>query len=582
MYHYSRLVVRIALSLASCCCAVTTFAQDNAVWNNTGVGDWATAANWDDPFGGNALPNGAFDQQAVISNGGVAFVASTISPLPGNLNLSGGSGVEIRSGGVLEVNASGSPLVSGATSVTGNSVLSLEGGSFTTTSLSVNGSGTLRYAIGGPISTPPVVVQGVAPGDLSTTGDLNLDFTSAPSGGDTFSLIGLPTSAVAGQTFGDVNVTGLAAQAVTTSFANLGGGNSELRASITNLLTLRVDRDSGNVFVQNTHGAPIAIDGYTIESAAGSLNPSGLTPGLGAGWTVSPAGDSNGVSELRENGSSAISNASSPQIGTGLFSASSNPPQFKQNLDDLTFQYRTSSGDVVSGAVVYEGTPSFNDIVLTIDSTGAANLKNFSVFTQEIEAYRITSSDGSLTPGGWTTFETQDIDGDGAWAAVGEAESDMLLAEFRGFGTTTVDRFNTYALGDIFNGTGDPSGLTFEYLLAGDDAFTEGIVFFGDLPDPDTGISGDYNGDGVVDSIDYAVWRENLGEPFGALMNDPTGVAVGTEQFNVWRANYGTGGPGASSLSALPTPEPSACLLILVGIVGAVAPRKRESACSDR
>lgn len=570
MNHHSSRIAAIALSAVVGVGISVTFGQDNTVWNNTGVDNWVTIANWDDAFGGNSLPNGSFDQVAVISNGGTAFVNSTISPLPGDLNLSGGSRVELRPGGNLEVNASGSTLVSGATSVTGGGVLSIEGGIFETTSLSVNGSGVLRYAISGPLSTAPVVVQGTTPGDLSTTGDLNLDFMNSPSGGATFSLITLPTSAVGSQAFGDVNVTGLTAQQITTGFTDLGGGNSELRATICNLLTLRVDRDSGDVSIENTHSTPIAIDGYTIESAAGSLNPLGLTPGLGAGWTVSPSGDANGVSELRENGSTSITNATSPQIGTGLFSASTSPPQFKQNLDDLVFKYRIDSGEIFAGEVVYEGMPSFNDIVLTIDATGAANVKNFSVFSQEVEAYRIMSSDGSLTPGSWDSFETQDVDGDGAWAEIGTVASPMLLAEFRGFGTSTFSRFETRGLGTIFNTAGDQNGVSFEYLLAGDEDFTSGVVFFGDLPAADAGIPGDYNEDGTVNAADYTVWRDNLGAGAGTLPNDSTGVPVGPPQYDLWRTNFGMSASLVAGLAVSQVPEPPGWLLLaVIGLVGA-------------
>jgi hypothetical protein len=54
---------------------------------------------------------------------------------------------------------------------------------------------------------------------------------------------------------------------------------------------------------------------------------------------------------------------------------------------------------------------------------------------------------------------------------------------------------------------------------------------------PGTGVvalAGDFNQDGIVDAADYTVWRDNVGMPAGALMNDPTGIVIGDAQFNVW------------------------------------------------
>ena len=57
---------------------------------------------------------------------------------------------------------------------------------------------------------------------------------------------------------------------------------------------------------------------------------------------------------------------------------------------------------------------------------------------------------------------------------------------------------------------------------------------------------GDYNDDGVVDAIDYAVWRENLGTS-NPLPNDPTGGTIGTTQYDTWKLNFGnTGAPGGN------------------------------------
>ncbi len=53
------------------------------------------------------------------------------------------------------------------------------------------------------------------------------------------------------------------------------------------------------------------------------------------------------------------------------------------------------------------------------------------------------------------------------------------------------------------------------------------------------GADGDFNDDGSVDAADYTVWRDNLGSTT-ELPNDSTGeLTVGTEQYDLWRANFG-------------------------------------------
>lgn len=67
--------------------------------------------------------------------------------------------------------------------------------------------------------------------------------------------------------------------------------------------------------------------------------------------------------------------------------------------------------------------------------------------------------------------------------------------------------------------------------------------------------TGDFNGDGAVDSADYVWWRKHD--------NSPEGYAA-------WRSNFGqtTGGGGASSLSGITVPEPTAALLALLAVLG--------------
>ena len=74
-------------------------------------------------------------------------------------------------------------------------------------------------------------------------------------------------------------------------------------------------------------------------------------------------------------------------------------------------------------------------------------------------------------------------------------------------------------------------------------------------------LAGDYNEDGIVDAMDYAVWRENLGAAAGTLPNDDDGGVIGADQYETWRANLGATAPQNLSTTSTATPEPASWLL---------------------
>jgi hypothetical protein len=93
-----------------------------------------------------------------------------------------------------------------------------------------------------------------------------------------------------------------------------------------------------------------------------------------------------------------------------------------------------------------------------------------------------------------------------------------------------------------------------------------GITLAGDDPDATINaipaLEGDFNGDAVVDAVDYVVWRNGLG-----TTHTP-------EQYDLWRAKFGTAA-GSSAFSARSVPEPSTLVLLLCGALSAQA-RRRE------
>ena len=91
------------------------------------------------------------------------------------------------------------------------------------------------------------------------------------------------------------------------------------------------------------------------------------------------------------------------------------------------------------------------------------------------------------------------------------------------------------------------------------------------------GVDGDYNGNGVVDAADYAVWRNNVGTT-NVLPNDPTGGTIGATQYNTWKANFGkTPGSGSGSGLVGAVPEPGTVGLLLVAVLWGMKARRRIS-----
>ncbi|MFO0790006.1 MAG: hypothetical protein U0805_11170 [Pirellulales bacterium] len=86
------------------------------------------------------------------------------------------------------------------------------------------------------------------------------------------------------------------------------------------------------------------------------------------------------------------------------------------------------------------------------------------------------------------------------------------------------------------------------------------------------GVSGDYNGNGVVDAADYVLWRNG-----GPLQNDPT-PGVQAADYDYWRSRFGAtsgAGTGLGAASAA-VPEPSCVALAVFTLLGWFATSKRN------
>lgn len=160
----------------------------------------------------------------------------------------------------------------------------------------------------------------------------------------------------------------------------------------------------------------------------------------------------------------------------------------------------------------------------------------------------------TITP----TSVTYEIDlfRDGLNAATGEA----------GWDSTVTFEVTPFANGFDSLRIGGPSGVT-----SAGNGFYGGVIFDNimlSLVDVDTGgLAGDYNGDNVVDGIDYALWRETLGDSVtaGEGADGNNNGVIDSGDFTVWLDNYGGTAPGSGAVA---TPEPATMLMALLAIAG--------------
>ena len=85
---------------------------------------------------------------------------------------------------------------------------------------------------------------------------------------------------------------------------------------------------------------------------------------------------------------------------------------------------------------------------------------------------------------------------------------------------------------------------------------TVGVSFGDAVFQPPAAVTGDYNGDGLVDAADYTVWRDTQNDTGEGLAADAdgNGVVDGLD-YAAWAAAYG--GAGATAV-----PEPAAWMLV--------------------
>jgi hypothetical protein len=91
--------------------------------------------------------------------------------------------------------------------------------------------------------------------------------------------------------------------------------------------------------------------------------------------------------------------------------------------------------------------------------------------------------------------------------------------------------------------------------------------------------SADFNHDGIVDGGDYVIWRKTNGgvaAPPGSGADGNGDGFINMLDYNLWRSHYGNpnGSGSGGNLSSSSVPEPTGCVLLTIGALLAMAPRR--------
>lgn len=356
-------------------------------------------------------------------------------------------------------------------------------------------------------------------------------------------------------------------------------------------LKLQVNRQTGEFSLTGADAMAVDFAGYEIVSDRASMVPANWN-GLGdtepGGWVAIDDISAEKLNELVSSGNptdgAVVNDTVSLSLGVGVY----NPAPILAGLplgedvesNDLSLTYYNQILDqVLPGVVEFTGEKIFNNVGITVDlATGRAYLENESPNNLTVSGYLIESATSGLLSTNTSTFDGLG----GSFQAPGTFDGENIgELDPTGAGQAFASSMSASVLGTDLGIVVDPGSLSaafedlsFSFILAGNgESSRTGFVKYINVPE---GLDGDFNNDGVVDSIDYAIWRENLGGDSDAVLNgngdDVPGVTSG--DFDVWIANYGATASG-SGVAPLTTPEPTTALLLaMAGLAGAWATRR--------
>jgi endonuclease I len=356
-----------------------------------------------------------------------------------------------------------------------------------------------------------------------------------------------------------------------------------------------------SVFVNQQNDSQITINGGTLTGSGGSTRDVNLGR-VFVGAAV-PAAQSFTLNKGGLNGtyySVAASGAATSSLNGHYNAFRTNQTDAKSitvGLNTTTSAAGVRTGtvtvdnlDVTSGAGAGHGALDGNDVFnvsLNVLDHATPSFATPSLTTSLSHDFGILTA-GSASPTfdfdifdlNTTIGSTANLDVDGISLASGNAGTFSTnlapLSIVAGSGHTFAAMINTATTGS-FSAT--YTLMLSDENIAGAQNKTLTLTLSGQIAA--AGLAGDYDNDGVVDAVDYLIWRKSAADGVPLLYNETASPGITDDQdYSAWRANFGATAPGAGSrtVSAGATiPEPSSTALIVLACSGLqlVSVRKR-------
>lgn len=225
---------------------------------------------------------------------------------------------------------------------------------------------------------------------------------------------------------------------------------------------------------------------------------------------------------------------------------------------------------VTSAILIFSLAPACAAAALNVQIfpiTGEIRFRNTSASAVPFAYYSITSPGGALNFGGWMSIaDNYDLSGNGFidpntnWVKLSATSTQITEGAPSGPGGSLAAN-RAISLGHIWFPFQYPANdLTFCILQTDQSPVAVTTQY---------AVAGDYNSDNVVNTLDYALWRQNFGSTTNLTADGNLNGVVDAADYTIWRNNLGQVLPGSGSNIGLSfgnaIPEPSSAVLLLVG-----------------
>jgi hypothetical protein len=329
------------------------------------------------------------------------------------------------------------------------------------------------------------------------------------------------------------------------------------------------------------------MTGGTIDTGRNFLMGSGLGAtnivGNQSGGTITTTlnftlCDTGGASTYNLSGNGAV-----VSNGLVIVGRQSSTAVMNQTGGTVTAAQGVAVGNAQSATTTLWGTGTYNISGGTITANQTATTTALQIAPQGTGTFRVIGDDSIINVNGNATINA----GGGAQGTLAyQLENGDLLTRINVTGTAT------FAAGSILafdTSLASPTQATYDLLTATtitDSGITKNfpagwdyhIIAGGNgqilqaFQSVAPGLAGDFNNDGKVDAGDYATWRKN--DTANATLPNDNGVGNQAARFTLWRANFGNPPGSGSGLSGAAVPEPTAGLLLLLGMGAFVTGRR--------